>query len=143
MKTADSIIQIVAQVCSEYPEIVAAYLFGSASDGESVINDVDILVLLRPDVDKYKAYFDLAYSLAKTLGISEDRIDLLFLNLDEVDPVILYNAINRGVLLKNSDSNILGDRIDALSGYFLENEPMIMQAKHLRQDRMEAFCADR
>jgi len=45
--------------------------------------------------------------------------------------------------LKNSDSNILGDRIDALSRYFLENEPMIMQAKHLRQDRVEAFCADR
>ena len=125
------------------PEVVAAYLFGSAAEGESVINDVDILVLLRPDVDKYKAYFDLSYSLAKTLGISEDRIDLLFLNLDEANPVILYNAINRGVLLKNSDSNILGDRIDDLSRYFLENEPMIMQAKHLRQDRMEAFCADR
>jgi len=127
----------------EKPEVVAAYLFGSATEGESVINDLDILVLLRPDVDEYRAYFDLGGSLAKTLGISEDRVDLLFLNLDEANPVILYNAINRGVLLKNSDSNILGDRIDALSRYFLENEPMIMQAKHLRQDRMEAFCADR
>ena len=46
-----------------------------------------------------------SHSLAKTRGISEDRIDLLFLNLDDADPVILYNAINRGVLLKNSDSN--------------------------------------
>jgi len=127
----------------EKPEVVAAYLFGSAAEGESVINDVDILVLLRPGVDEYKAYFDLGSSLAKALGISEDRVDLLFLNLDEADPIILYNAINRGVLLKNSDSNILGDRIDALSTYFLENEPMIMQAKHLRQDRMEAFSADR
>ena len=124
------------------PEVLAAYLFGSAAEGESVVNDVDILVLLRPDVDKYEAYFDISSSLAKILGISEGRIDLLFFDLEEADPVILYNAINRGVLLKNSDSNILSDRIDALSGYFLENEPMIMQAKHLRQDRMEAFCAD-
>ncbi len=125
------------------PEVVAAYLFGSAATEESVVNDVDILVLLRPDIDKYEAYFDIVSNLAKTLGISEDRIDLLFFDLGEADPIILYNAINRGVLLKNSDSNILGDMIDALSGYFLENEPIIMQAKQLKKDRMEAFCADR
>ncbi|MBT3224789.1 MAG: nucleotidyltransferase domain-containing protein [Deltaproteobacteria bacterium] len=110
------------------PEVVAAYLFGSAATEESVVNDVDLLVLLRPDIDKYEAYFDIVSNLAKTLGISEDRIDLLLFDLGEADPIILYNAINRGVLLKNSDSNILGDMIDALSGYFLENEPIIMQA---------------
>ena len=32
----------------EKPEVVAAYLFGSATEGESVINDVDILVLATP-----------------------------------------------------------------------------------------------
>lgn len=136
-------LEAVKRCLDEKPEVVAAYLFGSAAEGESVINDVDILVLLRQDVDKNKVYFELCCSLAKVLGTSEDRIDLLFLNLREADPVILYNAINRGLLLKNSDSNILGDRIDALSRYFLENEPMILEAKHLREDRMEAFCADR
>ena len=81
--------------------------------------------LLRPDVDKYNAYFDLGHSLAKTLGISEDRIDLLFINLDDADPVILYNAINRGVLLKDSDSNILGDRIDLSDGLISHLQPFL------------------
>ena len=126
---------------NEKPEVVAAYLFGSAAKGDSAVNDVDILVLLRPDVDRHNAYFDLNYSLSKALGISEDSIDLLFLNLDEAEPAVLYNAINRGILLKNIDTDILGDRIDALSRHFLENEPMILRAKRLRRDRLEAFCA--
>ncbi len=127
----------------EKPEVVAAYLFGSAAEESSVVNDVDILVLLHPDADRYEAHFHLSGSVANALGISEDRIDMLFLNLDEAEPAVLYHAINRGVLLKNIDSNFLSDRIDSLSRYFLENEPMILQAKRLRQERIEAFCANR
>jgi predicted nucleotidyltransferase len=123
------------------PEVIAAYLFGSAAKGESAVNDVDILVLLRPDIDMYKAFYELNYSISEALSISEDRIDLLFLNLDEAKPVVLYNAINQGILLKNIDADMLSDRIEAVSRHLLENEPMILQAKRLRQDRLEAFCA--
>ena len=41
------------------PEVVAAYVFGSAAKGEAVVNDVDILILLRQNVDRYDVYFDL------------------------------------------------------------------------------------
>lgn len=123
-------------------EVTAAYLFGSAAKNESVVNDLDILVLLRPDIHNHDVYFDLTHKLNKALGVSEDRIDLLFFDIDEADPMVLYDAVKRGVLLKNSDPNMLADSIDALSRYFLENEPMIERARHLRRDRVEDFCAN-
>jgi len=36
---------------AENPDIVAAYLFGSAVSGEQIVNDLDILVLLDQKVN--------------------------------------------------------------------------------------------
>lgn len=96
----------------EQPEVAAAYLFGSAAQGASVSNDVDVLVLLRPDTDKNEAYFDLTLRLAEALGISEQRLDLLFLDLEEAEPAVLCRGVNEGILLKNADPGFLGDRIE-------------------------------
>ena len=127
----------------EKPEVVAAYLFGSAVKGEPVVNDLDILVVLHPDVDRDAVYFELSHSPFKALGIPEDRIDLLLFNLNAAEPIILYNAVNQGLLLKNISPETMGNGINAHSRHFMENEPMIARARHLRNDRLEDFCADR
>jgi predicted nucleotidyltransferase len=123
-------------------EVVAAYLFGSAAEGE-LARDLDILVLLRPDVDADAVYFDLAASVSDALGIPEEKVDLLFFNMDEADPMVLNEALSTGILLKNSDPDMLGDSIEALSRYFLENDVIIERAAQLRNDRLEDFCAHR
>jgi len=122
-------------------EVLAAYLFGSAARGEPVRKDLDILVLLRPGTDRFQAYVDLTQSLSKALKTHEKHIDLVFFDLDEVDPIVLSRAVNEGILLKNEDPDLLSDRIDALSGYFLENEAMIRRAKELRRERLERVSA--
>jgi len=78
--------------------------------------------------------------LSKVTEFKPDRIDIVVFDLDEVEPVILKKAINQGVLLINNDPDFLSDRIEELSGYFLENEPMIYRAELLKKERMEAFC---
>ncbi|MDZ7700093.1 MAG: nucleotidyltransferase domain-containing protein [Deltaproteobacteria bacterium] len=123
-------------------EVVAAYLFGSVAKGEPA-RDLDILLLLRPEVDADTVYFDLAASLSDTLGIPEDKVDLLFFDMDEADPMVVYEALSTGILLKNSNPDMLSDNIDALSQYFLENDVMIERARQLRNDRLEEFCANR
>lgn len=135
-------LQILQRRLSDRTEVVAAYLFGSATKGE-LARDLDILVLLRPDVDADAFYFDLAASVSGALGIPEDKVDLLFFNMDEADPMVLYEALSTGILLKNSDPDILGDSIDALSRYFLENDVIIERAAQLRNDRLEDFLANR
>lgn len=135
-------IAALEKIIREIPEVVAAYLFGSAAREESVVNDMDLLVLLRPHVNAYEAHFELRRRLAEALSIFEDQVDVLIFDLEQADPAVLFRAISEGILLKNEDPDLLGDKIDALSRYFLENEPMIRRAKRLRKERLEAFCAD-
>jgi predicted nucleotidyltransferase len=121
------------------PEVSAAYLFGSAASGDKVVNDLDILVLLHQDMDKDEAYINLTYNLSKSLKIPEACVDLLFFDLEEADLSILTRAVNRGILLINHDPEYLGNMIDSVSRYLLENETMMIRARRLRQERMEVF----
>ena len=121
-------------------EVSAAYLFGSAAKGESVINDLDIMVLLHRHVDKHQVYFNLTHKLSQITNISEDLIDLLFFYFDEANLTVLTRAVNKGIFLKNDDPAYLSNAIDFLSRYLLDNEAMIIRAKHLQRERLEVFC---
>ena len=76
-------------------------------------------------------------------AVAQLNNDLLFFDLEEVDPMVLSRALNEGILLKNEDPDLLSDRIDALSGFFLENEAMIRRAKELRRERLERLSGTR
>jgi hypothetical protein len=55
------------------------------------------------------------------------------------DLSILTRAVNRGILLINHDPEYLGNMIDSVSRYLLENETMMIRARRLRRERMEVF----
>ena len=135
-------VEILKKSLAQRPEVAAAYLFGSAAKGDPAARDLDILILLRPGVDADDAWFELAGFLSDTVGIPEDQVDLLFFDMNEADPMVLHDALSTGVLLKNNNPDLLGDRIDALSRYFLQNDVMIERAKRLRQERLENFCGN-
>jgi predicted nucleotidyltransferase len=121
-------------------DVLAAYIFGSIAAEEPVRNDLDILVLLREGVDRFEAYTQLLRSLAEAAGLPEGKIDILFLDLHEANPHVLINAVNSGVLIKNSNPDLLSERIEHISMYFLENEPVLLRAETLRRESLEAFC---
>lgn len=135
-------VEILKNSLAQRPEVAAAYLFGSAAKGDPAARDLDILILLRPGVDADNAWFELVGFLSDTAGIPEDQVDLLFFDMNEADPMVLHDALSTGVLLKNNNPDLLGDRIDALSRYFLQNDVMIERAKRLRQERLEDFCGN-
>ena len=82
--------------------------------GESVVNDLDIMVLLYRHVDKHQVYFNLTHKLSQVTNISEDLIDLLFFDLEEANLTVLTRAVNKGILLKNDDPEYLSNAIDNL-----------------------------
>ena len=137
MKPSDEIINTLKDVLHNSPEAAAAYLFGSAAGDEPVVNDLDILVLLSPRMDKDKAYFDLYARFMQVMELSGLRPDILFFDLQEADPHVLCDAVNKGILLKDESPELLTDRIESLSRYFLENEFLIREARRLRK---EEFC---
>ncbi len=124
------------------PEVAAAYVFGSAVAKEPVVNDLDILVLLYPHIDRNTAYFELHDRIAKSQNVDFNQIDILFFDLEEADPEVLYDAVNKGILIKNESPALLVKKIEDLTRYFVANEFMISQAELLEQERLEAFCAD-
>ena len=132
-------IALLKESLEKFTVVSAAYLFGSAASGEKVVNDLDILILLYKTVDKNEAYIDLTFNLSRLLNIPESCVDLLFLNVEDADPDVLTKAVNHGILLKNEDPDYLGNTIDAISRYLLENEAMAIRAGRLRQERLEVF----
>jgi len=136
-------IEKLRKILIDSPEIASAYLFGSAAKNEPVVNDLDILVLLYPDINQDHAYFELSYRIGQSLNINADKVDVVFFDLDQVDPEVLYEAVNHGILLKNNLPELLTDKIEELSSYLLENESLIKETKRLRRERIEEFCRDR
>jgi len=122
------------QVLADSPEVAAAYLFGSAAKNEPVVNDLDILILLYPNMNQDNAYFELSYRIGQSQNINADKVDMVFFDLDRFAPEVLYEAVNHGIILKNNSSELLTDKIEELSNYFLENESLIQEAKKLRND---------
>ena len=125
------------------PDILVAYLFGSGVGGEGVVNDLDILIFADEKASRLKIQLGLINDLSKLTGLTADKIDVVFFDQEEVDPNILKTAINHGILLKNINPELLSDRIEELSRYFLRNEPTILNAKRLEKERLEAFCGSR
>ncbi|MEE8431239.1 MAG: nucleotidyltransferase domain-containing protein [Candidatus Desulfatibia sp.] len=95
---------------AENPDIIAAYLFGSAVSGERVLNDLDILVLLEQKAHRLNIQLKLVSNLSRLTGLKADKIDVVIFDQEEVDPDILLTAINQGMLLKNIDQRVLSDR---------------------------------
>lgn len=133
---------ILKQILQDSPEVAASYLFGSASRNEPVVNDLDLLILLYPHAEIHVAYFELTYRIAQALNTDTDKVDILFFDLKLADPEILYQAVNHGILLKDESPELLTDKIEELSCYFLENEFLIRERKRLERELVEDFCAD-
>jgi predicted nucleotidyltransferase len=136
-------ISTVKEALDGYPEVTAAFLFGSTASEQTKVNDLDVLVLFNPKFDKNESYSETKYKLSRDLKIPEDCIDLLSFDLDEAEPSILTRAVNQGILLKNADPDFLGNTIDEASRYLLSNEAMIRRANILRKERVEQISADR
>lgn len=134
--------QKLKNTLAQLPEVAAAYLFGSVTDTPEIANDLDLLVLLQPSVNFLQINLMLIEKISEDLELKPDLIDLLEFNLDFADPEVLYRAVSTGILLKNESPELLSDKIEALSRYFMENEFLIQEEKRLLNEMREAFCAD-
>jgi len=125
--------QKLKNTLAQLPEVAAAYIFGSVTETPEIANDLDLLVLLRPSVNFLQINLMLIEKISEDLELKPDLIDLLEFNLDFADPEVLYRAVSTGILLKNESPELLSDKIEALSRYFLENEFLIQEEKKLQK----------
>lgn len=126
-----------------FNEIEAAYIFGSAARREPVVNDLDLLILGSSNANLNNLYFYLVQKIEHDHKIPEDQIDILFFDIHLADPFVLDKAVNTGVLLCNKNERLLTDRIEELSSFFIENEPLLNEAIRLKREQREVFCGIR
>jgi predicted nucleotidyltransferase len=104
--------------------VVLAYLFGSQAEGTAgPLSDVDIAVLLEPQVDRER-WFQVRLDLTNELmGLfHRDKVDVVILN--EAPPVLAYEVIQFGQLLHET---IPGTRIDfevATTHRYMDTQPL-------------------
>lgn len=120
----------------DHKEVIAAYLFGSAANDEAVVNDVDVLVLLRERnlMEILGILGILEMDLAVCLGLRTEQIDLIPFDLNLVSPWVLCDAVNTGLLIKCDDEVFLTDAMENLSQYFLANEEVLARSEALRRE---------
>jgi len=87
----------VYEALSEAPDVILAYVFGSAAGGmEHAFSDVDVAILLKdPSLNKVMMIHSL---LTRLLG---DRVDTLLLNF--APPLIRYKVIKDGLRVLSRD----------------------------------------
>lgn len=82
--------------------VLLAFLFGSYARGEeNGLSDVDVALLLSPDVPREK-YFDIRLRYANRIAQSlhDDRVDVVILNT--APPLLRHEAIKGRVLFERS-----------------------------------------
>lgn len=101
MKVETRQIEKIREYLENYANVAAVYLFGSAALRKGAVNDLDLLILERHKEDRLKLQWDLVHDLSKLSGFPPDKIDIVFFDREAVDPDVLKNAVNSGILLKS------------------------------------------
>ncbi len=127
------------QYFSKRDDLAAVYLFGSLARGEPVANDVDILILPIDGAERDEAVIRTVVDLSAILCLPEEKLDVILFSLEEVDLEVLYNAVDKGELLIEKDSDFLGDMLEKLSHRMVESEPFRVREK---QSRLKEFFVD-
>ncbi len=75
--------------------VVYVVLFGSAARGDSY-EDVDLAVLFEKPPD-LETLAKLAEEIAATIGLPEDRVDIVVLNNEDLPCTLILEALGKGV----------------------------------------------
>lgn len=98
------------------PRVVLAYLFGSAARGTmGPLSDVDVAVRFSDrGADVFNERLRMHDELCRHLGT--DRVDLV--DLDEASPVLRYNVIRDGIVLKGTNDVRVPFEVRVMADYF-------------------------
>jgi len=122
-----------------FPQVIAAYLFGSYAGGRPTpLSDVDVGILLvenLPDMESFKIEMNLLGELQKVLGT--DNIDLVVLNKAPLP--IQYHA-TCGKLLFSTDNEKRTEFVEYVRKYYIDCLPIYREyreeyLKRIREGR--------
>jgi len=105
-------------------DVVAAYLFGSLARGQAgPLSDVDIAVLLSPDLDEEAAVERQLELMVALDDLDPREVQVTLLN--HASPMLAYQVVRDGILLyERSRAQRIGFEVRAMQRYF-DVQPML------------------
>jgi len=95
-------------VCTKYPDIAFAYLFGSYASGEQTpMSDIDIAIYLK-SVSEFNFNKLLLFHGDCCRALKRNDVDVLVLNTAK-NLILLQDIILKGIIIYNTDQTILDD----------------------------------
>ena len=122
----------LGRIFKQYPEIVAAYLFGSYLDTPDQARDVDLAILLREPAGSITPVYISLYPKLEEI-FSPLEIDLLFLNSATIP--MAFEVISTGRVIYCPDAERRTDFEYVISGLYMDYD------YHLQQGRRELYEA--
>jgi len=99
----------IRSTLQEQPDVLAAYLFGSTSEGrDGPLSDVDMAVLFRPDLPQAQLWHrEDALGVALSRRLPNYTIDLVALNLAPLR--FRFEVVSKGLVLYSTDDSQRAD----------------------------------
>ena len=121
--------------------VVLAYLFGSeAEDRAGPLSDVDIAVLLGPDVTREK-WSDVQLNLMNELMDMFDRNDVDLVILNRATPVIAQQVAQHGQVLFEAEPGVRVDFQVATLRRYVDTKPLRRIQDRTLYERVEKYRA--
>jgi predicted nucleotidyltransferase len=121
----DKLLDILEKRLQSEKAVIFAYLFGSQACGKTGgLSDIDVAVYLHPRIDSLQYRLRLMESIIK--ATKTDRVDVIVLNV--VTPLLQYQVVKDGVVVKDNRKIRLGFEMHALRKY--------LDTEHLRKTQM-------
>ncbi|MDY6849758.1 MAG: nucleotidyltransferase domain-containing protein [Geoalkalibacter sp.] len=129
-ESSQDIIEQLRALFAPMPEVRFAYLFGShARDDAGPLSDLDVAVFLSPEVSAFDFRLQLMETLARALGT--DHLDLVTLN--DAPPVLKYEVIRHGRIVKEDREARIPFEAHTLSEYFDTEHLRRVQRMYLKK----------
>ena len=120
--------------------VVLAYLFGSQAEGKAgPLSDVDIAVLLEPQVDRER-WFQVQLDLMGELTSLFHRNDVDVVILNEATPLLAYQVVRYGqIICEDNDSQPAVDFATYTISRYADTAPL----RRLKRRYLEEWLAER
>jgi predicted nucleotidyltransferase len=126
----DELIKTLKDVFSSDKNVRFAYLFGSiAAKKDTPMSDVDVAVYFDKRIDAFTYRLKLIERLARILN--NEKIDIVVLN--NASPLLRYEVINNGILLKDNINKRVVYETLVLQEYLDTDHLRKIQMKYIKE----------
>ncbi len=124
------ILHIIRILLSEEEKVVFGYIYGSFTEGGSVVSDIDIALYTKDITDIFSFQADMKIRLSELLqtkgyDISPDEIDIRVINNAPYDFVI--EILDKGILVIDNNPALRTDYIERISLQYRMNEIILSE----------------